>query len=285
MTKLSKSLADLDAAADELLAKSQAAEGDNKEEDVTPEEVSDNSATPEESSEEGAEEDKEGKEEDVKKSDEPENLEDGDDGDGAAEENGEGEEEPTPEEVEKSMKEDFLANDIIAKSIEGSEFLSACIEVLSKSLSDVQYDQQVASKNASASNDVIAKSMIAVMASNQKLQADNERLTRRINKLEKSMSQGFDKVMDSLDTISSQPAHMRKSMASVNVHDRNFGASLDGTAAVGGFESLSKSQVMTVLNNELYSGNPNVTPQDIISYESGAPLRTDLQTLVASKTK
>ena len=283
MTKLSKSLADLDAAADELLAKSQAAEGDNKEEDVTPEEVSDNSATPEESSEEGAEENKEGSEEDVKKSDEPENLEDGDEG--AAEENGEGNEEPTPEEVEKSMKEDFLANDIIAKSIEGSEFLSACIEVLSKSLSDVQYDQQVASKNASASNDVIAKSMIAVMASNQKLQADNERLTRRINKLEKSLSQGFDKIMDSLDTISSQPAHMRKSMASVNVHDRNFGASLDGTATVGGFESLSKSQVMTVLNNELYSGNPNVTPQDIISYESGAPLRTDLQTLVASKAK
>ena len=282
MTKLSKSLADLDAAADELLAKSQAAEGDNKEEDVTPEEVSDNSATPEESSEEGAEENKEGSEEDVKKSDEPENLEDGDEG--AAEENGEGDE-PTPEEVEKSMKEDFLANDIIAKSIEGSEFLSACIEVLSKSLSDVQYDQQVASKNASASNDVIAKSMIAVMASNQKLQADNERLTRRINKLEKSLSQGFDKIMDSLDTISSQPAHMRKSMASVNVHDRNFGASLDGTATVGGFESLSKSQVMTVLNNELYSGNPNVTPQDIISYESGAPLRTDLQTLVASKAK
>lgn len=285
MTKLSKSLADLDAAADELLAKSQAVKDDDKnKEDITPEDISSNSTIPEESPEESEENAEAGEEneEDVKKSDEPENIEDKKDGD---EENEEDEEETTPEEIEKSMKEDFTANDAVAQGIENSEFLSAVVEVLAKSMSDVQYDTQKMASNTSASNDVMAKSMIAVMASNRKLQADNERLTRRINKLEKSISQGFDKVMDSLDTISSQPAHMRKSMASVAVHDRNFGASLDGTLEVGGFESLSKSQVMNILSTELYSGNPNVTPQDIISYESGAPLKSDLQSLVASKAK
>lgn len=284
MTKLSKSLADLEAAADELLAKSQTAEGDKeKNDDITPDEISDNSATPEEPSEgeEGAGEDKEGEE--VKKSDEPENIEGEENDDGAGSDE-EGEEETAPEDVEKSVKEDFTANDVIAKSMQDSEFLSAVVEVLAKSLSDVQYDAQTATKSASQANDIMAKSLVAVMASNQKLQADNDRLTRRINKLEKSITQGFDKVMDSLDSISSQPAHMRKSMASVSVHDRNFGASLEGTPVVGGFESLSKSQVMDVLNNELYSGNPNVTPQDIISYESGAPLKSDLRTLVVSKT-
>ena len=71
----------------------------------------------------------------------------------------------------------------------------------------------------------------------------------------------------------------------VPIYDRDFGMSRDGVKAVGGFDSLSKSQVMTILNSELYAGNQNVTAQDIISYESGAPLRPDLQSLVASKVK
>ena len=183
------------------------------------------------------------------------------------------------------QKDDFQANEVIAQGMENSEFYSAVVEVLTKSLSDVQYDTMTAAKEAGAANDVLAKSMNAVIVANAALRADNERLTRRINKLEKSISQGFDKIMDSLDEMSSQPAHMRKSMRAVNVHDKDFGASLDGVQTAGGFDSLSKSQVMTILNSELYGGNPNVQATDIISYESGAPLRPDLQALVASKVK
>lgn len=291
--KLTKSLAELDSAADELLAKSKAAEddgGNGDEEKLTPEEVSDDStATPD--SEEGA---GEGNDDDdlekcnckdgVKKSDEPEQLDDGDNNDDESGEE-EPEEEQTADEMEKSLKDDFQANEVIAQGMENSEFFSAVVEVLTKSLSDVQYDTMTAAKEAGAANDVLAKSMNAMIVANAALRADNERLTRRINKLEKSISQGFDKIMDSLDKMSSQPAHMRKSMRAVNVHDKDFGASLDGVQTAGGFDSLSKSQVMTILNSELYGGNPNVLPTDIISYESGAPLRPDLQALVASKSK
>lgn len=288
--KPTKSLAELDSAADELLAKSKAAEdgGKGDEENLTPDEVSDDStATPD--SEEGA---GEGNDEDlekcnckdgVKKSDEPEQLDEGDKGDESGEE--EPEEEPTADEMEKSLKDDFQANEVIAQGMENSEFFSAVVEVLTKSLSDVQYDTMVAAKEAGAATDVLAKSMNAMIVANAALRADNERLTRRINKLEKSISQGFDKIMDSLDEMSSQPAHMRKSMRAVNVHDKDFGASLDGVQTSKGFDDLSKSQVMTILNNELYGGNPNVQATDIISYESGAPLRPDLQALVASKVK
>lgn len=289
--KLTKSLAELDSAADELLAKSKAAESDTgEEENLKPEDISDDStSTPD--TEEGAGEgeeptsEEEGNDNDVKKSDEPEQLDDG--GEEPSEEKPEEDEgeEPTSEEMEKSMKDDFMSNDVIAQGMDNSEFLSAVVEVLTKSLSDVQYDTMVAAKESGAANDILAKSMNAMIAANAALRADNERLTRRINKLEKSISQGFDKIMDSLDEMSTQPAHMRKSMRSVSVHDKDFGASLDGTQSVGGYESLSKAQVMTVLNNELYGGNPNITPQDIISYESGAPLRPDLQALVASKAK
>ena len=287
--KLTKSLAELDSAADELLAKSKAAEddgGNGDEEKLTPEEVSDDStATPdsEEGAGEGNDDDLEKCNDGVKKSDEPEQLDDGDNNDESGEE--EPEEEQTADDMEKSLKDDFQANEVIAQGMENSEFFSAVVEVLTKSLSDVQYDTMTAAKEAGAANAVLAKSMNAVIVANAALRADNERLTRRINKLEKSISQGFDKIMDSLDEMSSQPAHMRKSMRAVNVHDKDFGASLDGVQTAGGFDSLSKSQVMTILNSELYGGNPNVQATDIISYESGAPLRPDLQALVASKVK
>ena len=304
--KLSKSLAELDAAADELLAKSKAAEDgqddDNKDE-VAPEEISDDSVVSSESENTDEEEESTGDEEDtVEKSEDVENMEDEDelekcdnpDGDiKKSEDAGEDEDElessdeedESAEEIEKSIKEDFEAEESIRKGMENSEFFASVVDIFAKSMSDVQYDVQTQGRAQAAAAEVLAKSLNAVMQTNRALQADNDRLTRRINKLEKSISQGFEKVMDSLDEISSQPAHMRKSMASVSVHDRDFDRSINGQPTVAGFESLSKAQVLTVLNNELYSGNQNVTPQDIISYESGAPLRHDLQSLVESKCK
>lgn len=299
--KLTKSLADLEAAADELLAKSKAAEDkkdDIKKDDVTPEEISDDSVTSmdaedadtEEKTEDTdtkktSDESKDKKDETVEKSEDTETVEDEteDDDSEDSEEEDEEEEETSPEDVEKSVKEDFESNDNIKKGMDTSEFLSAVVEVLSKSMGDVQYDVVSGNKNHQRATDVLAKSLQASLATNKALQAENEKLTRRMNKLEKSISMGFEKVMDVLDDISSQPAGMRKSM--VSVHDRDFDRSINGTKTYGGAESLSKSQVLDILNNELYAGNPSVTPSDIISYESGAPLRPNLQSIVANKCK
>lgn len=295
--KLEKSLAELDAFADEMLAKSKAAEKDEDADDneVTPEEVSED-ATPTSNSEdaENAETDEETpeknpekKEDNVEKSCNDSDLAKSDnaDEDETEEEPEEDEDEETPEDVEKSIKDDFESDETVKKGMEGSEFYAAVVDIFAKSLGDMQYDVQSQGKAQAAATGILAKSLQAMMQANRTLQSDNERLTRRLNKLEKSMNKGFEQIMDSLDVMSSQPAHMRKSMASVSVHDRDFDSSLNGQKTIGGFESLSKSQVLTILNNELYSGNPNVTPQDIISYESGAPLRHDLQSFVASKFK
>lgn len=304
--KLTKSLAELDAAADELLAKSKAAEDNSSNEDVKPEEVSDSATTPEsedaeadaDNKEEKSDEDIEKCNDTVKKSEEVETTEDeeieksedasSDDEDEEVIEKSEDtteDEEKSAEEIEKSVRDDFEADYTIKKGMDDSEFFSSVVDIFAKSLSDMQYDVQSQNRAQSAASEILAKSLQAVMSSNQTLQAENERLTRRINKLEKSITTGFDKIMDSLDEIASQPAHMRKSMASVTVQDRDFERSIHGQQVTGGFESLSKSQVLTVLNNELYAGNQNITPSDIISYESGAPLRQDLQTLVVSKLK
>lgn len=298
--KLTKSLAELEAAADELLKKSKNAKDDDEKAsedtgDVTPEEVSDSgSSTDEDKNIEDenqdedavdekevalAEEVEDPEDEDVKKSDSDKTEEEEDTDDD------EDEDELTPDEVEKDVKEDFESDEMVKKSMDNSEFLSSVVDILAKSMSDVQYNVHVGNKAQSAASEILAKSIQAVMTSNKTLKEENERLTRRINKLEKSISAGFEKVMDSLDELASQPAHVRKSMASVSVVDRDFDRSLNGSAVIGGFESLNKSQVLAVLNNELYAGNQNVSPSDIISYESGAPLRQDLQALVVSKCK
>lgn len=297
--KLTKSLAELEAAADELLKKSKNAKDDEKASedtgDVTPEEVSDSGSSTDEdkniedeNQDEDAVDEKEvalaedvedPEDEDVKKSD-SDKTEDEEDTDAD-----EDEDELTPDEVEKDVKEDFESDELVKKSMENSEFLSSVVDILAKSMSDVQYNVHVGNKAQSAASEILAKSIQAVMTSNKTLKEENERLTRRINKLEKSISAGFEKVMDSLDELASQPAHVRKSMASVSVVDRDFDRSLNGSAVIGGFESLNKSHVLAVLNNELYAGNQNVSPSDIISYESGAPLRQDLQALVVSKCK
>lgn len=290
--KLSKSLSELDAVADELLAKSKSKEDDDEltpndvSEDSTPDkEDADNADSSEEKDNEPDETD-EGSEDKkpMKKSEDPEPADDEDDEPDETDESDE-DNEPDSDEIEKSIKEDFTSDETINKSIQDSEFYSAIVDILAKSLGSVQFDVLSNSKSQSAASDIIAKSIQAVIQANKSLQSENEKLTRRINKLEKSISQGFERVMDSLDEISSQPAHMRKSLASISVHNRDFDTSLNGQKTVGKFDSLSKSQVLDILNAELFSGNQNVTPQDIIGYESGAPLKQNLKTLVESKCK
>lgn len=299
--KLSKSLSELDAVADELLAKSKSKEDDDEltpndvSEDSTPDkEDADNADSSEEKdnepdeTDEGSEDKKPMKKSEdkkpMKKSEDPEPADDEDDEPDETDESDE-DNEPDSDEIEKSIKEDFTSDETINKSIQDSEFYSAIVDILAKSLGSVQFDVLSNSKSQSAASDILAKSIQAVIQANKSLQSENEKLTRRINKLEKSISQGFERVMDSLDEISSQPAHMRKSLASISVHNRDFDTSLNGQKTVGKFDSLSKSQVLDILNAELFSGNQNVTPQDIIGYESGAPLKQNLKTLVESKCK
>ena len=187
------------------------------------------------------------------------------------------------ETVEKSMRDRFEQDPLIRSQMQNSEFMSAVVDVMAKSLADVQYDLTVKSRDDNNATAVLAKSLKAVVAHNQALQLENDKLSRRLNRLEKSISHGFDRIIDSLEDMSTQPASMLKSVASINVHDRDLDRSLNGVRTVGGFESLSKSQVLNVLNTELYAGNALVSASDIISYESGAPLRDELKSLVASK--
>lgn len=281
--KLSKSLAELDAAADELLAKSRASKAQAEEDELKPEEVSEiaqNTKDEEPQDEKPEEEEKEEKAEPEEEKEEPEKVE-------KEEEGTEPEEEPaeTSEEMEKSIRNNFMDEGTIRERVNDSEFISAVVDVFSKSLGDMQYEVMTQKKVQSATNEVLAKSLQAVVEANAALQQDNKRLAQKLAKLEKSICDSLDSMRGSLEEFSSRPVGMRKSLASVSVHDRSFDHSLQGQNVNMGFESLNKGQVLDILNNELYSGNQSVTPQDIIAYESGAPLRPQLQSLVSSKCR
>ena len=266
---LNKSLAALDAAADELLKKSNS---DDADKDIKPDDVSD---------------DDKSKDDDIEKCDKPDgdNLkksDDDDSSDDADEDEGE-DTEKSLEDIQQDIVEDFKQDSDIANGVATSEFQAAMVAALAKALGDIQYDMNNNIKSDNHATSILAKSLQAVIASNQQLRTDNDRLTRRLNKLEKSLNQGFEGVMEAIDNLSTQPAHIRKSVGSINIHDKDFSKSVAGSG--NSVESLTKSQVMSILTNELYANNPEVRAADIISYESGAPLRPELQSLVASKCK
>lgn len=324
MGNLSKSLTELDAMADELLKKSEAVEPvededkdltksqatDDDNEELKPEDVSEN--TPEdtvqntddseekkddtdetEDDETEPEEDK--TEKSVKKSikksvtpdddddDEEENLEKKCDGKVAPikksekDESEEDTDDEVKENLEKSIKKNFEDNEDIKKSMDASEFLTAMTEVLAKSLTDVVFSNQISAQRSSDNDDVLAKSLHASLSLNKSMAAELTAVKEQNEVLKKSITEGFDRIQEQLEQFSHQPVSMRKSVGNIQVQDRNFQKSLSGGQAG---MNLSKSEVLAKLNNMMYSGNPLVTPQDIISYESGAPLRPEVAQLI-----
>ena len=286
MSKLTKSLSELDAMADELLNKSEhtspieektdlkkSAKSEDGAEDLKPEDVSENVPDDEvKNTDESKDEGEENKEEVVEKSLDSKNVGDDDD-----EDDDEGE---TKEDLEKSLQSAFESNEEIKKSIDASEFLSAVTEVITKSLADVVYNLQGSSQQNLNSSDILAKSLQASLGLNKAMSAELDLVKSQNEDLRKSVQQGFDDIRsfisDQFEEFSHQPATMRKSVSNVAVHDRNFQKSLGGTQ----MGNLSKSEVLAKLNGYMYSGNPLVTPNDIISYESGAPLRAEVAQLI-----
>lgn len=186
---------------------------------------------------------------------------------------------PDKNELEKSFQGGFQSLDTIQKGMDASEFLTSVVEILSKSLADVCFEVQANGHDAQTSTSTLAKSLAASLQLNQNMAAQLAAMKAENDGLKKSITEGFENLTQMLSDVLSQPATMRKSVGNINVHQRNFDQSLNGGGA-SGFESLSKAQVMDVLNAELFKGNPVVQASDIIGYESGAPLRNEVKTLV-----
>lgn len=275
--KLGSQMLDLDKLASTVLAKSMSADKDKEDTstEVNPEDVSAN--IPDEDNEKPEEtttEEKEEREDTIKKSvDTEDSTETEDETDKETEKNSE-DEQATEEEMEKSFK----SNEVIQESIEASEFLETLVETIVKSLAGMQTNLQKSQSNSNGALEILAKSLGANLRQGEAIQSQ---LDIGIQNLQKSISEQIttmkSEILSELTEFSHQPASLRKSVGNVAVHDRDFQKSLGTTSGV---ENLSKSEVLSILNTELYSGNALVTPSDIISYESGAPLRPEIEKLV-----
>ena len=318
MSKVAKSLSDLDALADEVLSKSVK---DDKE-DLKPEEISEN--VPDDASkdnpennapaagepkagdvkkddiddkkdaEDGAEEDLEkcgNLDSGVKKSDDSKQIpeeeeEPAEDTELKDEDEDEDEDEDldNKDDLEKSIKSDFDSDDEIRKGMDASEFLSSVVEILSKSLADTTGEIQINRADNRKQTSILAKSLQAALGLSKSMAEEITEIKKENIELKKSLTDGLTDLKALLEDVLSQPVGMRKSVKNIHVMDRNFQKSLNG-GDLSGIESLSKSQIMDILVSELHAGNQLVTANDVVAFESGAPLRTDLITLVNNKCK
>ena len=187
---LIKSLETLDQAAEELLSKSEV-EGTKE----------DNPQNAEEDLSKG-ESCKDCDGDNLKKSDDEDISDKSDDKDDSGDDSSDDSDDDGDEDTKKSlsdfqqnMEENFQADDDIAQGTQSSEFQAAIVSSLAKALGEIQYDVYTQSKNNNQVAGVLAKSIQAIIASNTNLRAENEKLTRRINKLEKSFNSGFDSIV------------------------------------------------------------------------------------------
>lgn len=282
---MNENLMKLDELADELLEKSLK----KAEEDVEPKESNDNDLKAEDviedetsnsnEDEKELEEDKKSEPKDGEKSEPKEDEKELDEDETSISK----EDEKELEEDEKSESKDeekelekSTETEVIEKSVNNSRAFADAIEVLHKSITDM------GSAN-NTTDGILAKSLISLINANNSLKEENHTLNERLDSIEKSMGEKFDTLLDAVESMANQPANMRKSMKNVHVHDRDFAKSLNGN--VNKFDSLSKSEVLGILNDELYNNNPSVTVSDVIGFESGAPLRPELKALVENKVK
>lgn len=192
---------------------------------------------------------------------------------------------------EDEVKKSFLNNKELAKGMQNSEFYGALVSVMSDALSKSFNKLTDMQDTSNKSSDILAKSLMATIEMNKslgqqvvKIKRDNKVMSRNITKSLEDIKESIaelGEMKDMLESMASQP-QVRKSVGNISVMERNFQKSINGQ---GADMNLSKSEVLGILNDELFKGNPMVTAQDIIGYESGAPLRQELMGLIANKQR
>lgn len=111
-----------------------------------------------------------------------------------------------------------------------------------------------------------AKSFMAIAGSQKALIDSNNALSELV----KSMNANMDLLSKRIEDIEEQPT-MRKSVRDINIHEKNFSKSLSSEKT-----DLSKSQKLEIMNDLLRKGD-TVVPMDIIGYETGSPLRPEVE--------
>jgi hypothetical protein len=252
LNKLEKSLAEIEALADEILSKSEqpeAIDGGNE----TPETV-EKSETPEQI-EDGETVEKGLKPGDVSKEDTKQ------DGDVDNKANGEDADEDEDEddkpkgEVKKSFFEEAQESSSLQKGFEVSEFLTEFTKLQGRITDALRGDVEKSLQSSAHTAQILAKSFNAIMKSQNELAKSLAALEARLTNVE------------------SQPVGRK---AVVNVVEKSFNHS---AGVQEPSKELSKGEKLQKLTDLALQGGQGVTIQDVINFETSDQLRPELESL------
>ena len=169
---------------------------------------------------------------------------------------------------DEKKDDDKKDDDKAEKSLTAGKYITGKFKEITASVNLLKSALEKSTTAQDDAMDVFAKAFSAI-AQTQTSMAD----------ILKSIGGQVTELNNRLNTLENQPQG-RKSVGNLNVFDKNFKKS---AGAQG--ETLSKSEIGAILADELFKGNPNVSKQDVIRFESGAPLRPEVQALLNNRAK
>lgn len=245
--KLSKSLEEIEALADEILSKSEETVELEKSEEVS--EVDEESVELEKSEEVSGEESGE-IEKGIKADDVSNDAEESDDSDNSDDASDDGDDEE--EETQKSFADVLNENEIISKALDVSDFLGEFTKENAHVIDNLREDVAKSLETSAHTANILAKSFNAIMKSQSEIVKSISDLNAR------------------LDQVERQPVGRK---ATVNVVEKSFKHS----ASISG-NSLSKSQISEKLTQLAMSGK--IPVGEVISFESTGTLKPELEALI-----
>ena len=251
---LSKSLDEIEAAAEAILSKSEEVDAVDKQEELV----------------EDAQKAKA-----VKKSVDADEVSDtdddgNDDGEDEGKDDAKEDEDEGEDKAEKSLAGSLKESEEISKGVDASEFLSEFSRIQARVVDDLRFDVSKSLKTSARVSDVLSKSFAAIMKSQEGLV---NLVKSQAGKLEESNSI-IKSLQERLDVVEKTPVGRK---AVVDVVEKSFAASA-GIAEQKG--SLSKGEVLAKINNMIVKGVPGVVPMDLIKYESTGEMSATIKDLV-----
>lgn len=251
---LSKSLDEIEAAAEAILSKSEEVDAVDKQEDLVEDALEAKAMKKSVDADEVSDTDDDGN----------------DDGKDEGKDDAKDDEDEGEDKAEKSLRGELAESEEIQKGIDASEFLSEFSHIQARVIDDLRFDVSKSLESSARVSDVLSKSFAAIMKSQEGLV---NLVKSQASKLEESNSI-IKSLQERLEVVEKTPVGRK---AVVDVVEKSFAAST-GTPAQK--DSLSKGEIMAKINNMIIKGVPGVAPMDLIKFESTGEMSATIKDLV-----
>lgn len=252
---LSKSLDEIEAAAEAILSKSEEVDAVDKQKDLVEDALEAKAMKKSVDADEVSDTDDDGNDKEGKDEGKDDAKDDEDEGEDKA---------------EKSLRGELAGSEEIQKGVDASEFLSEFSRIQARVVDELRFDVTKSLDTSARVSNVLSKSFAAIMKSQEGLV---DLVKSQASKLEESNSI-IKSLQERLEVVEKTPVGRK---AVIDVVEKSFAAST-GTPAQK--NSLSKGEVLAKINNMIVKGVPGVVPMDLIKFESTGEMSATIKDLV-----